>query len=134
MLFVRPFQRADQDEPLVGRDQPRPDVSHTDVVQVVEDLEWRDVLQRGVVGLPPETLGPTVRCLTGYVDVGEGCPEQADHNDGQRPCLREHRSLRARAMLHQRTTKRSSCRTDPSLVLTSTLQLPAFSALTVRRL
>jgi hypothetical protein len=44
MLLIGAFQRVDQDEPLVRRHQPGPDISDPDVVQVVENLERRDVL------------------------------------------------------------------------------------------
>ena len=54
MLLVGAFERVDQDESLVRCDQPRPDIAHADVIEIVEDCEWRQVLQREVVRLPAE--------------------------------------------------------------------------------
>src|SRR4029453_10716478 len=93
MLLVRTFERVDQDEPLVRRDEPRPDVSHADVIEIVEDLERRYVLQGRIVRLPAKTLGTRFGCLSRGVNVPETCAQQAGDDDGQRPSLGEHRSL-----------------------------------------
>ena len=44
MLLVRAFQRVDQDESLGRRNQPRADISDAHVIQIVEDLERRQIL------------------------------------------------------------------------------------------
>jgi hypothetical protein len=82
MVLVGAFEGIDEDQSLVCRDEPRPDISHADVIEVVKDFEGRQVLQSDVIGLPAKTLGARLGRLSRGVNVRDSGPQQArDHND-----------------------------------------------------